>query len=127
MNYTVDYLADKKIVSIKNNGRLNFQHAEQYSKEAVVLARKNDCTKFIIDHSETSMEAGINKLHTNGDVLQQFGFKNSDCIAIVISKINDEDIIPAKENGNAHLSNTKYFETKNIQDAYEWLSAIEQD
>ncbi len=127
MGYTIDYLSDKNIVIIKNVGRLNFQVAEQYSKEAVVIGRKNDCSKFIIDHSETTVDGSNNKLHTNGDVMQQFGFKNSDSIAIVVSKVNKDDISSAKENGNTQLSISKYFTANHIDEAYEWLSSTEQD
>ncbi len=34
MEYTVEYLEDKKIVQVKVKGRVNYQLAEQYSREA---------------------------------------------------------------------------------------------
>ena len=127
MEYTINYLSDKNIVSVKIKGRLNFQLAEQYSKEALKLARKNDCRKFLFDHTETDVEGETSKLHTNGDVMQQFGFKNTDSIAIVVEKSVNASNFPASEDGNAKLSNSMYFGKANITDAVNWLSAIEDD
>ncbi|MBL1211757.1 MAG: hypothetical protein HND52_00245 [Ignavibacteriae bacterium] len=121
MEYTIDHLSDKNIVSIKIKGRLNFQLADQYSKEALKLARKNNCNKFLIDHTETDLEGTSSKLHTNGDVLQQFGFKNTDSIAIVVAKKVDVSNFPVSEHGNAKLSSSKYFGNTKIEDAVNWL------
>jgi hypothetical protein len=125
MNYEIDYSPDVNIVSVKITGRLNFQLAEQYSKEAIKLARKNDCSKFLIDHSETDMEVGVTKLHTDGNVLEQFGFKNTDNIAIVISKAANDDNFPKDAGGNAKVSLLKYFDKADIKDALKWLEIIE--
>jgi hypothetical protein len=121
MEYLIDYLSDKNIVSVKIKGRLNFQLADQYSKEALKLARKNNCSRFLIDHTETNLEGPASKLHTNGDVLQQFGFKNTDSIAIVVAKKVDASNFPASEEGNAKLSSSKYFGNAKIEDAIKWL------
>ena len=75
MEYKVDYLEDKKIVQVKVKGRVNYQIVQQYSIEAVKLARENNCRKFLINHSKTLLEDGIYKIHTDGDALEKFGFK----------------------------------------------------
>jgi len=125
MNYTVDYLPDKKIVDIKMKGRLNFQIAEQFSKEAVKLARHNDCTKFLIDHTETTMQSGVNKFHISGEELQQFGFENTDRIAIIIANHFDDNNLIESVNQNSRWSVLKYFYTDNVQTAVNWLSGTE--
>ena len=125
MEYTVDYLPDKKIVGVKMKGRLNFQIAEQFSREAVKLARKNDCTKFLIDHTETTMHEGVNKIHAAGAEFQQFGFKNTDRIAIVIANIGSEPNLQESVNQNSRVSVMKYFCADNIQEAFNWLLEIE--
>lgn len=125
MEYKIDYLSDKNIVVVKIKGRLNFQLADQYSKEALKLARKNDCQKFLFDHIETHVEAETGKLHTNGDVMQQFGFKNTDHIAVVVAKKVDPSNFPASEDGNAKLSNSKYFGNSKTEDAINWLLEVE--
>ncbi len=121
MKYTVEYLPDKQIVEIKLSGRLNFQVAEKFSKEALKLARKNNCIKFLFDHSETIMQGKITRLHATGDELQQFGFKNTDHIAILIGNLENFSnfIEPNSQNGN--WSTIKYFPTQNIQEANDWL------
>lgn len=125
MEYKIDYLSDKNIVVVKIKGRLNFQLADQYSKEALKLARKNDCRKFLFDHTKTNVEGETSKLHTNGDVMQQFGFKNTDSIAIVVEESVDASNFPASEDGNAKLSNSMYFGKSNIKDAIKWLLETE--
>ncbi|MCX6175540.1 MAG: hypothetical protein NTZ27_12375 [Ignavibacteriales bacterium] len=126
MGYTTDYLPDKKIVSVKMKGRLNFQIVEQYSKEAVKLAHQHDCTKFLLDHTETTIQGGINKLHTDGEELQQFGFKNTDRIAIVIANLGFDSKSPESINQNNRWSILKYFCADNILEAFNWLLEIEQ-
>jgi hypothetical protein len=121
MKYTVDYLPDEKIVIVKMKGRLNFQVAEQYSKEAVKLAHQNDCTKFIFDHTKTTQQGGINKIHTDGEEMQQFGFKNPDRIAIVIANFNYDSNLFKYESQNSRWSTLKYFSADNIQEAFNWL------
>ncbi|OGU55345.1 MAG: hypothetical protein A2V66_03990 [Ignavibacteria bacterium RBG_13_36_8] len=125
MEYTVDYLMDKKIVSVKMKGRLNFQVAEQYSREAVKLARQNDCTKFLIDHTETTMQGGVNKIHSTGEEMQQFGFKNTDRIAIVIANLGNDSNLLEPVNQNSQCCVLKYFCADNTQEALNWLSRIE--
>lgn len=125
MNYSVDYLSDKKIVGIKNKGRLNFQIAEKYSKEAVKLAHQNECTKFLIDHIETNKEAGINKLHTDVEELRQFGFLDTDRVAVVIATPIDDSILPDPVNQSSRSCVIKYFCTDNVQEAVQWLLEVE--
>ena len=126
MKYTVDYLTDEKIVSIKMIGRLNYQTAEQFSKEAVKLAHKHYCTKYLLNHKETVMPKGSTNLHATGDELQQFGLKNTDKIAIIIESLNGNRKKLEPENRNSSWSDFKYFSAKNLQKAVDWLLETEQ-
>ena len=123
MEYTIDYLEDKKFVQVKVKGRVNFQIAEQYSNEARKLAHEYKCKKYLINHSKTSLEANIYKIHTDGDALEKFGFKNTDKIAIVISRDRDNLRFSETTDANVKWSNFKYFGS--VKDAIHWLSANE--
>lgn len=123
MEYTVDYLEDKKTIQVKVKGRVNFQIVQQYSIEAVKLARKNNCKKFLINHSKTLLEDGIYKIHTDGDALEKFGFKTSDKIAIVVSRNRDDLRFSEATDANIKWSNFKYF--GNSKEAVRWLAAEE--
>lgn len=125
MEYIVDYISDKGFVAVINKGRLNFQKAEHFSKDAIKLARQNDCSKFLIDHRETIIHGGVNKLHTYGEELQQFGFKDSDHIAIVIDNKGEDFGMPDKMDRNNRWSDIKYFSSKNYTDAVNWLTGME--
>ncbi len=122
MEYVIDYNPDKNCVLIKVKGKLSFKLAEQYSIEALKLARQNNCHKFLINHEETELEdAGNYKLHTNGAALEKFGFRNTDNIAVVILRIKDDSLFLKKIEHNAKWSNSKYFD--NVEDALNWLDA----
>jgi hypothetical protein len=121
MEYTVEYLEDKKIVQVKVKGRVNFQIAERYSIEARKLAHGYNCKKYLINHSKTSLEANIYKIHTDGDALEKFGFKHTDKIAIVISRDRDDLRFSEATDANVKWSNFKYF--GDAKEAVQWLIA----
>jgi hypothetical protein len=119
MSYTINYLKDKKIVQVKIQGRVNFRVVQQYSIEAIKLAHEYNCKKFLFNHIKTSLEAGIYKIHTDGDALEQFGFKSSDKIAIVISSDQSDSHFFETTDSNVKWSNFKYFNT--IEKVVRWL------
>ena len=124
MKYSVEYLNDQKVVSIKINGRLNFKSAEQYSKEAVKLAHLNDCNKFLFNHTETLFNGDGMNLHATGDELQQFGFKSDDHVAIIFVKNNQRSDLLKSESINGDWCKFKYFEGTNLEKAFEWLGNV---
>jgi hypothetical protein len=121
MEYTIEYLEDKKFVQVRVKGRLNFKIAEQYSTEARKLAHEYDCKKYLINHSKTSLEDNIYKIHTDGDALEKFGFKATDKIAIVVSRERDDLRFSEATDANVKWSNFKYF--GDAKEAIRWLSA----
>jgi len=121
MEYTIEYLEDKNIVQVKVKGRVNYQLAEKYSTEARKLAHEYNCIKYLINHSKTSLEANIYKIHTDGDALEKFGFKSTDKIAIVISRNRDDLRFNEATDVNVKWSNFKYFDSS--KEAVRWLVA----
>ena len=122
MGFTVDYQTDRDVVVIKTRGRLNFKTAQQYSIEATKLAHRNKCNKYLIDHTETELKNGIHKLHTDGDELEQFGFKGKDRLAIVILHAKDDARFSENFSQNKGWSNFRYFD--NVKDAFQWLDNV---
>jgi hypothetical protein len=123
MEYTIEYLEDKKIIRVKVKGRVNYQLAQQYSMEARKLAREHNCKKYLINHSKTSLEANIYKIHTDGDALENFGFKSTEKVAIVISRNRDDLRFSEATDANVKWSNFKYF--GDVKEAVRWLDASE--
>jgi hypothetical protein len=123
MSYTINYLKDKKIVQVKIQGKVNFKVVQQYSIEAIKLAHEYNCKNFLFDHTKTSLEAGIYKTHTDGDALEQFGFKISDKIAIVISSDLNDNHFFEETDSNVKWSNFKYFNI--IEKGIRWLGRDE--
>ena len=123
MSYTINYLKDKKIVQVEIQGKVNFRIAKQYSIEAIKIAHEYNCKKFLIDHTKTLPEAGIYKIHTDGDALEQFGFLRGDKIAVVISSDKNDSHFPETTDSNVKWSNFKYFYT--VEKAVNWLIADE--
>ena len=124
MQYMVDYLPDKDIVTITMTGRLSFQIAEKYSVEAVKLGRQHECNKFLFDHTETIMQSNDN-IYASGGELQEFGFGNTDRIAIVLSSLTRDSSLREPVTQNSRWSTTKYFNKENKQKAYDWLQESE--
>jgi len=123
MSYTLNYLEDKKIVQVDIQGKVNFRIVKQYYIEAIKLAHEYNCKKFLIDHSKTLQEAGIYKIHTDGDALEQFGFLSSDKIAVVISSDKNDSHFSENTDSNVKWSNFKYFNA--VEKAVNWLIADE--
>jgi len=119
MKYEINYNTDKKFISIKAKGQLNFKMVEQYSVEATKLAHTKSCHKFLIDHTETKLDEGVYKLHTDGAALEKFGFKSNDRIAIVILRANDSSHFFDKKVFDVKWSNFKYFDT--VDEAIKWI------
>ena len=119
MSYTIDYLDDKKIVQVEVNGRVSFKTAKLYSMTAIKLAHEYNCKKFLFDHTKTSLETGVNRIHTSGDVLEQFGFISSNKIAIAISSGKNDSHFSEPTGSNVKWSNFKYFNTS--EKAIHWL------
>ena len=124
MKYNVEFSPDKGVVSVIIQGRLNFQVVEEYSKEAVKLARINDCKKFLLNHKEITLRKEMINLHTTGDELQQFGYKNTDRVAIIIGNRSSVRNFQDHGNINSSWSSIKYFYSENMQDAFDWLMEI---
>ncbi len=120
MNYEIDYNPVKEFVSIKFKGKLNFKMAEEYSVQATKLAHSKNCHKFLIDHTETKLDEGVYKLHTDGAALEKFGFKSNDKIAIVILPGKDSRPFLAKKVFDVKWSNFKYFD--NVNEAVDWIT-----
>ncbi len=76
----------------------------------------------MINHSKTSLEDNIYKIHTDGDALEQFGFKSTDKIAIVISRERDDLRFSEATDANVKWSNFKYF--GDAKEAVRWLAAL---
>ncbi|MFC2103024.1 hypothetical protein ACFLSS_01200 [Bacteroidota bacterium] len=123
MEYSINYLEEKKIIQVVIKGRVNFKLAQQYSMEAIKLAREYNCKKYLINHSKTFLEENIYKIHTDGDALEQFGFKSTDKIAVVISRKLDDLRFSEATDANVKWSNFKYFNS--VKDAVSWLSGKE--
>ena len=120
MSYTINYLQDKQIVHVKIQGRLNFSTAKQYSIDAIKLAREYKCKKFLLDHANTLLEAGVLKIHTDGDALELFGFNRNDKVAIVIRSGRKAPHLFETSDSNVKWSNFKYF--NNFDKAASWLT-----
>ena len=123
MEYTLEYLENIKTVQVVVSGRVNFKLAQQYSLQAIKLARENNCKKYLINHLKTLSEEGVYKLHTDGDALEKFGFKSGDKLAVVISRGKNNHYFGDETDTNAKWCTFKYFDSVAI--AVLWLTEEE--
>jgi hypothetical protein len=119
MSYTIDYLDDKKIVQVEVNGRVDFKTAKLYSTEAIKLAHEYKCKKFLFNHTKTTLETGVYKIHTDGVDLEHFGFISNNKIAIAISGDMNDSHFSEPTSSNVKWCNIKYFNTS--EKAIDWL------
>lgn len=123
MSSTINYLEEKEIVQVNIEGRVNFKIAQQYSIDAIEIAREHNCKHFLLDHTKTILGEENFRIYTDGNSLEHFGFKRHDKIAIVISNdINDSQYLE-KADPNVRWSSFKYFNSK--AHAYAWLAGNE--
>lgn len=127
MDYEVKYLQDHEVVAVKLKGRLNFHKAENFSKEAVKLARQKYCSKFIVDHSETIIKDESTNIHVSAGELQQFGFLNTDRVAILLSSLDKIKNIVDLSTQNSHWSCIKNFSINEYDKAIKWLTVTEKE
>lgn len=121
MKYSLNHLEDKNIVEVKMRDRINFKAAELFSKEALKLAKDTDCSKFLIDHTDTIANGNSINFHATGDDLQQFGFTSGDKIAFLINDPKSNSTLKVAEEGNENWSTFKYFNNNEIEEAIDWL------
>lgn len=122
MEYLLEFLSDKKIVLMKMNGRVNFKTAEEYSVSALKMAKENNCSKFLFDHSNTKTSKGVNKFYASGSELEQFGFSSTDRVAVLL-KSSEETIMDNSVINNSRWSEVKYFSASDKKSAIEWLNS----
>jgi len=123
MAYLVKFLSDQKVISITVEGKLNFGMVKQFTTEAIKLSHTYKCNNFLIDHTKTTLQEGIYKLHTDGEELEQFGFQKTDRIAIVISRKKDDKHFSEKTYLELGWNKLQYFDE--VKDALEWLVEVE--
>lgn len=120
MGYVTEYQSDTEIVAVKIEGKLNFDIVRQYSTESTKLARLNKCEKFLIEHTGEDQKSGAYHVHADRSELEQFGFKKTDLIAIVISLSKQDQLAVESAGYDAGWNNVKYF--KSAEEAALWLT-----
>jgi hypothetical protein len=119
MGYETEYLPEKGIVRVKIEGKLNFSTVRNYSTESTKLARINRCDKFLIEHTGDNQKSETYHIHADKSELEQFGFKKTDRIAIVIFQSKKNQQLMETTVYDAGWKNVKYF--KNTEEAIDWL------
>ncbi len=123
MSCTINYIEEKEIVQVNVEGRVNFKIAQQYSIDAIEIAREYNCKHFLLDHSNTILGEENYRIYTDGNSLEHFGFTRHDKIAIVISGDINESPYLEQTDPNVRWSSFKYFNT--TAHAYAWLAGDE--
>jgi len=119
MSYKLNYLDDKNIVTVEIEGRVNFNIVQEYSTAALKLAREHNCSRFFLDHTGILPGTDTSRLHTDGDTLEQFGFKSNDKIAVLINGDPSKEQFLQTAKANVKWSNTRYF--SKAAEALKWL------
>ncbi len=119
MGYETEYQSDKGIVTVKIDGKINFEIVRQYSTEAIKLAHRNKCKKILIEHTGQDQKSETYHIHTDRSELEQFGLKKTDKVAIVTSLPEKDHQSLVTAGYDAGWSNIKYFQS--VSEAISWL------
>jgi hypothetical protein len=123
MDWSIDYLEEDGIVSMKTSGPADLEQNVSMSKEALALGRKKGVNRFLVDHRK--IEHGLSVLQVDNlpRMLKQIGVTADDKVAIVF------DPSPQMSNAFSFFRDVSFLEGlavrifTNPKEATEWLKS----
>ena len=85
MSWTIDYLAEPGVVSIKTSGRMNLEQLEQMIREGLAEAERHGATKFLVDHRDMTPDLPTADIYRLPEISLAAGVQRSFQVALVYS------------------------------------------
>ena len=121
MEWKINYNEAKKTVIAVIEGFITVEEDIQMGIEAVNEARKNNCTKFFIDYTNSHIGDDIYDIFEVMTNLDKLGLNKTDRLAFVIKHDIDKFYLAETFAYNRGWEKLKYFQ--NAEDAWQWLEA----
>jgi len=89
MEWTIEYLANEKLLYIKTKGRLTKESANAMLRDVVEEMTHQQCVKQLVDHRETVFELTVLEYYERPDINKEIGISYSWKIAMVFKELNE--------------------------------------
>jgi hypothetical protein len=121
MEWTIQYLADEKILYIKTSGVLTSESANLMVREAVQAMDVYQCGKQLVDHSETTFALNVLQYYERPSINQQIGISRSWKIAMIFKELTEQTHFMETVFRNRGFD---FHEFDDVEKAKAWLEKI---
>jgi len=83
MDWSIDYLEEDNIVSMKTSGPADWDQNKSMSEQALAVAREKGANRFLVDHRKLGPGLSVLQVDSLPKMLRQIGVTAEDKIAIV--------------------------------------------
>ena len=120
MEYSIDYLPEKKTVMVRFSGVINDTGpVQKAAREMTTLASEHKCTKFLADYTDATLEVDTIDLYESANLLLDLGFKQTDKVASIISGDRESIEFFQTVAQNRGWFNVRIFADR--ESAFQWL------
>jgi hypothetical protein len=83
MSWTIAYLPEPGVVSIRTSGKMNLEQLEQMIRESVAEGARHGATKFLVDHRDMTPDLPTADIYRLPEISLAAGVQRSFQVAIV--------------------------------------------
>ena len=88
MEWTIEYLEEESILSVKTKGILTAASANEMIKAIVLAMAHYQCTAQIVDHRETNSTLTVSEYYRRPEINEQLGISRTWKIAMLFKELN---------------------------------------
>ena len=89
-DWTIEYLSNENIVSIKSKGQMDVNSANAMVKEIAEAAVKHQCNFHLIDHSESTFLFNLSDFYERPSINEGLGISRKFRTAMVFSQFTED-------------------------------------
>ncbi len=121
MEWTIEYWDEPEILHIKTHGILTASNANQMLAEIVEAMSRYQCTKQIVDHSDTDMTLSVTEYYQRPKINEQIGISRSWKIAMVFKTLDDKSQFMETVFRNRGY---KFLQFSSLEEAKSWIENV---
>ena len=92
MEWTIEYLADERILYVKTRGVMTRDVANAMVGEIVDAMKQYQCNLQIVDHRQTTLAFSLMEYYERPEVNRQIGISTTWKIAMVFKELTDDTL-----------------------------------
>ncbi len=86
MGYAVEYQSDRDLIIVRHEGDLDYNVLLGYGAEALKLAARHHCHKFLIDETRAVITEETIRIFEFVTELEKLGLRRTDKVAVLIAR-----------------------------------------